>query len=198
MTLKKYLVALLLMLPLITHANESPTVMYDFIPYLGAKAPSWITDLDKEESQKNKIIKTIVTRSESTHNEYVYTLFDDILYSVEIYIGDYTQPDWRVENRYEKLAVAAGIANNLQANGFKMESDRNDSKVRFLIKGDVSITLDNYQTQYKTNSEGTRKSAIYLGFINSKFSNEVFKHRNDLLNRLSIEHKATYQDIIGK
>lgn len=193
--MKKYLIAIFLLIPMIVTANDNPKVMYDFIPYLGARAPDWIMNINKRESESNKVIKTIVYEEMTSLNVYTFTLFDDIVYSVEVRIGKIGKEPWTVEDKYKKLGIASGLADSLQANGFTMTVNKNDSKVRYFEKGDVVISLDNYQTQYKKDSNDP---AILLTFINNKFTQQVIKRRPDIISRLSIEHKDAYKDLIGK
>lgn len=193
--MKKYLIAIFLLIPMIVTANDNPKVMYDFIPYLGARAPDWIMNINKRESESNKVIKTIVYEEMTSLNVYTFTLFDDIVYSVEVRIGKIGKEPWTVEDKYKKLGIASGLADSLQANGFTMTVNKNDAKVRYFEKGDVVISLDNYQTQYKKDSNDP---AILLTFINNKFTQQVIKRRPDIISRLSIEHKDAYKDLIGK
>ena len=193
--MKKYLIAIFLLIPMIVTANDNPKVMYDFIPYLGARAPDWIMNINKRESESNKVIKPIVYEEMTSLNVYTFTLFDDIVYSVEVRIGKIGKEPWTVEDKYKKLGIASGLADSLQANGFTMTVNKNDSKVRYFEKGDVVISLDNYQTQYKKDSNDP---AILLTFINNKFTQQVIKRRPDIISRLSIEHKDAYKDLIGK
>lgn len=195
MKLKKYLMAIVLLIPMVATASDNPKLMYDFIPYLGARAPDWIMNVNKSESASNKVVKTIVYEETTSDNVYTYTLFDDILFSVEVRIGKNGKEKWTVEEKYKKLGIASGLADSLQANGFTMSTNRNDSKVRYFEKGDVFITLDNYQTQYKKDSQDP---AILLVFSNNKFTAQVEKHRPDIISRLSIEHQGLYKDLIGK
>jgi len=192
MKLKKYLIAILLSIPLLASANDNPQVMYDVMPYIGAKAPDWVLNVNKEESTSNKIIKTIVYTKDD--NAYTYTLFDDILFSVEVRLNT-KKNDWTVEEQYKKLGIAHGIADSLLANGFKMSKDNNNSKMRLFDKGDINIVLDNYQTQFVSNSQDP---AITLVITNNKFVEQVRKHRDDILSRLAVEHKNAYKDLIGK
>lgn len=193
--MKKYLIAIFLLIPMMVTANDNPKVMYDFIPYLGARAPDWIMNINKRESESNKVIKTFVYEEMTSLNVYTFTLFDDIVYSVEVRIGKIGKEPWTVEDKYKKLGIASGLADSLQANGFTMTVNKNDSKVRYFEKGDVVISLDNYQTQYKKDSNDP---AILLTFINNKFTQQVIKRRPDIISRLSIEHKDDYKDLIGK
>lgn len=193
--------AILLLIPMAANASDSPKVMYDFIPYLGARAPDWVLNIDKTESASNKVVKTLIYEEPNADNQYIFTLFDDILYSVEVRIGKYNKlvkkktDVWTIEDKYKKLGIASGIADSLQANGFSMTVNRNDSKVRYFEKGDIMISLDNYQTQYKKDSND---DSILLTFDNKKFLEQVIKHRPDIISRLSIEHKDAYKDLIGK
>lgn len=193
--------AILCLIPMIATASDNPKVMYDFIPYLGARAPDWVMNINKTESASNKVVKTLIYEEPNADNQYIFTLFDDILYSVEVRIGKYdrlgrhNKDQWTVEDKYEKLGIASGLADSLQANGFSMIRDKNDSKVRYFEKGDVFISLDNYQTQYKKDSDDP---AILVVFSNKKFTLQVEKHRPDIISRLAIEHQGLYKDLIGK
>lgn len=192
MKLKKYLMAILLSISALASANDNPQVMYDVMPYIGARAPDWVLNINKEESSSSKIIKTIVYAKDD--NTYTYTLFDDILYSVEVRLNT-KKNDWTVEEQYKKLGIAHGVADSLIANGFKMSKDNNNTKMRLFDKGDIKIVLDNYQTQFLSNSQDP---AITLVITNNKFVEQVKKHQEDILSRLAVEHKNTYKDLIGK
>lgn len=195
MKIKKFLLALILLVPMIASASDNPKGMYDFMPYLGARTPDWIANLNKTESSANKVIKTIDYKESNSDTSYRYTLFDDILYSVEVRVGYFGKDNWSIEDKYTKLGIATGIADSLQANGFAMTANRDDSSVRYFEKNDIFVSLSNYQTQYR---KDTQESSIILLFTNNKFNDQVQKQRSDILSRLSIEHKAMYQDLIGK
>jgi hypothetical protein len=199
MKIKKYLVALLLLVPLMSSASDgeniNPKVMYDFMPYIGGPAPEWILNLNPQEKKADKVIKTIDYKEFNSNLNYRYTIFNNILYSVEVRIGSYDKPRWSIEDQYEKLAIASGIADSLTANGFVMTSDKINKKIRYFEKMSVFITLDNYQTQYLNNS---KESAILLTFTAPKFTEQVRKNRSEILNKMSIENKDVYKDLIGK
>lgn len=187
--------AILLFIPMVATANDNVKVMYDFMPYIGAKAPDWVTNLNPRESASKKVVKTFIQEDTTSENVYTFTLFDDILYSVEVRIGKNGTPRWTVEEKYKKLGIASGIADSLQANGFTMTTNRNDLKVRYFEKGDMFISLENYQTQYNKNNNDP---AILMTFTNNKFTEQVTKHRPDIISRLAIEHQLLYKDLIGK
>lgn len=199
MNIKKYLVALLLLVPLMSAASDveniNPKVMYDFMPYIGGPVPEWILNLDQQEKKADKVVKTIDYKELNSKLDYRYTIFNNILYSVEVRVGSYDKPRWSMEDKYEKLAIATGIADSLTANGFVMTTDKLNKTVRYFEKMNVFVTLDNYQTQYLKN--GT-ESAILLTFTAPKFTEQVNKNRSEILNKMSIEHKDVYKDLIGK
>jgi len=199
MNIKKYLVTLLLLVPMMSSASDvaniNPKVMYDFIPYIGAVAPEWILNLNEQEKKSNKVVKTIDYKELNSNLDYRYTIFNNILYSVEVRIGSYDKPRWSIEDQYEKLSIAAGIADSLTANGFLMTNDKVNKKIRHFEKMSVFITIDNYQTQYLNNST---ESAILLTFTAPKFTEQVKQNRLEILNKMSIENKDKYKDLIGK
>jgi hypothetical protein len=199
MNIKKYLITLLLLMPLMSSASDveniNPKVMYDFMPYIGGPAPEWILNLNQQEKTADKVVKTIDYQELNSNLDYRYTIFNNILYSVEVRIGSYDKPRWSIEDQYEKLAIATGIADSLTANGFVMTTDKLNKKVRYFEKMNVFITLDNYQTQYIKDS---KESAILLTFTAPKFTEQVSKNRSEILNKMSIEHKDVYKDLIGK
>jgi hypothetical protein len=207
--INKFLVAALLVIPLIANAsevetepasvsvpvnvNDNPKLMYDFIPYIGAKVPKWITNVDKQVEKSNKIIKTFFYFE--SPNTYTFTVIDDILYSVEVRLGNYDFKNWTVENKYQKLGVASGIADSLQANGFTMSIDKTNTNIRYFQKGDVVVTLDNYKTQYKKDSND---SSILVSFTNNKVTEKIKKLEVDIVNQMAIEKQSEYRDLIGK
>lgn len=199
--MKKYLLAALLVIPMFANAsdndivNENPKLMYDFIPYIGAIAPKWILDIDPKESESKKVVKTIDYKDPSNGNEYTFNVIDTMLHSVEVRIGNYDKKRWTLEDKYQKLGIASGIADSLQANGFNMRINKGEPNVRYFQKDIMVVTLDNYKTQYKKDS---RDSAILVVFTNSQVAEKIKPLEVSVVNRMAIEHQTEYKDLIGK
>lgn len=175
--------------------NDNPKLMYDFMPYIGAAAPKWILNINKAVGKSNKTIKTLVYREDSSPNTYTFTVIDDLLYSVDVRLGNYDSKNWTVEDKYQKLGVASGIADSLQANGFAMTIDKSNRNVRYFQKGQVIVALDNYKTQYKKDSND---SAIMVSFTHKDVTETIKKREVEIVNRMAIEKQNEYRDLIGK
>lgn len=202
LNIKKYLLAALLVLPMLVNAsdnetvNENPKLMYDFIPYIGATAPKWILNIDQKESESKKVVKTIMYKDPSNGNEYTFNVIDTMLHSVEVRIIDkYEKQRWTLEDKYRKLGIASGIADSLQANGFSMRINKGEPNVRYFKKDSMVVTLDNYKTQYKKDS---RDSAILVVFTNSEVDEKIKQLEISVVNRMAIERQSEYKDLIGK
>lgn len=202
LNIKKYLLAALLVLPMLANAsdnetvNENPKLMYDFIPYIGATAPKWILNIDQKESESKKVVKTIMYKDPSNGNEYTFNVIDTMLHSVEVRIIDkYEKQRWTLEDKYRKLGIASGIADSLQANGFSMRINKGEPNVRYFKKDSMVVTLDNYKTQYKKDS---RDSAILVVFTNSEVDEKIKQLEISVVNRMAIERQSEYKDLIGK
>lgn len=177
------------------NVNDNPKLMYDFMPYIGAAAPKWILNINKEVGNSRKTIKTLVYKEPLSPNTYTFTVIDDLLYSVDVRLGNYESKNWTVEDKYQKLGVASGIADSLQANGFEMRIDKSNKSVRYFQKGQVVVSLDNYKTQYK---KGSNDSAIMVGFTHKEVVETIKKQEVDIVNRMAIEKQNEYRDLIGK
>lgn len=209
--INKFLVAALLVIPFFANAsevepqteptsvnmvvNDNPKLMYDFMPYIGATAPKWILNINKVVGKSTNTIKTLVYREDSSPNTYTFTVIDDLLYSVDVRLGNYDSKNWTVENKYEKLGVASGIADSLQANGFIMSIDKSNRNVRYFQKGKIVVALDNYKTQYKKDSND---SAIMVSFTHKDVTETIKQREVEIVNRMAIEKQNEYRDLIGK
>lgn len=181
--------------PLNEVVNDNPKLMYDFMPFIGAAAPKWILNINKEIGDSKKTIKTLVYREASSPNTYTFNIIDDLLYSVDVRLGNYDSKNWTLEDKYEKLGVASGIADSLQANGFAMSIDKSNRDVRYFQKGQMVVTLDNYKTQYK---KGSNDSAIMVSFTHKNVTETIKNREVEIVNRIAIEKQNEYRDLIGK